>query len=455
MIPLPPLSVAQQRAVTKLSIQRRGIAWHLPGEGKTRIALSTFATLQDEMEWTPPCVCVVVCRRKAFHTWADEVEACEFPWVIDSFEKGEAGYVHDDAPTIWLVSESQIATLQDRILASPYVRMVILDELYLFKSPSAIKNRTARRLAARYPTIGLSGSMMTAGKLDDVYGQSQAVGLDKLISPNYTKFRSDYLMTFNEGGFPTSCARKGAYERIMKCIEPWTDIHFPTTSERAIHESIIRVLPTKQQKGLVEELRESFEAEKFGYESDSALAVGVKLQQISNGWFKSSDGTISEFPSPKIERLRELVAELLEAGQRCVVWCAFQHDVKMLARILPFATLQMSGVSPLDVDALRSGKYPVVLATEGSGSSINDFANIPYAIYFSQTVKWFDLQQSQLRHSRKSSLHKEVYCYFLHTIGTFDAHIFDLVKRSKGAEGSLINHGVLAQFFEEQQTNGR
>lgn len=442
---LPSLHPAQERARVRFSEGGgRGIAWHKVGEGKTRIALTTFATLQKSEGWDEPCILVVVTRRKAFRTWEDEIRECGYDWEVTQLGNVMAG----DEATVWLVSEAKLHTEWESIVNNPYVRMVAIDELYLFKSPDSKKNKAARKLGKRYPVVGLSGSIMTAGKLEDVYGQLLAVGLNKVVSPTFTAFRDEYLMSFNDFGVPTWCAKKGAYSKIMQKLQPYIDIHMPTGSERKIHESVVNVDPSPEQRKYFKSLKDLYEAEDFGVETDCAAAAVIKLQQVSNGWIKGNDGVIHEFASPKVERLQVLLEELIAANERCIVWCAFQHDVEMLSRLLPFATLQMSGAHKFDDSAWKTGDAKVVLATEGSGSSINDFAQVKYAIYFSQTFKWLDLQQSMGRTDRKSSEHDECFYYFLHTDKSVDRHVYDTVKNSQGLEQALFNKGELLQWLK-------
>jgi len=443
---LPPLHEAQNRARRRLSERGgRGIVWHKVGEGKTRVALTTFATLQFENDWQPPCVLVVITRRKAFRTWFDEINDCNFNWSVGTLAP-KLG-LDANRPIVWFVSEAMLHKEVEKILHHPYVRMVAIDELYLFKNPQSKKNKAASQLAQRFPTCGLSGSIMTAGKLEDVYGQARAVGIHKLLSPTLTAFRDEYLMSFNEAGYPTWYPKKGSYSKVMDKLADSIDIHMPVGSKRKIHESIINVDPTEHQQQLVHDMRNLFEAEDYGVETDNAAVAVIKVQQISNGWIKSDDGTIHEFESPKVQRLQVLLEELLDAGERVVVWCAFQHDVTYLSKLLPFATLQMSGSHKFDSQDWKAGKAKVVIATEGSGASINDFAQVKYAVYFSQSFKWLDLQQSMGRTDRKSSQHEECYYYFLHTARTLDRHVYDTVKNSRGLEEALFRKGEVRQWL--------
>lgn len=454
-----PLHDEQHRACTKfVNNGGRGIAWHKVGQGKTRIGLTVVATLQQLREWKPPCILVVVCRRRAFHTWRNEIEECQLGYFVQEWNpKGPMDF-EDAMPTVWLVSIDQVKHLR----RNPYIRAVIIDELHMFKNPKSDRSKAAQMLAARYPTTGLSGSIMTASNISDVYGQAMAVGLHKTISPTWTQFRTEYMMSINMGGkFPTTCARRGAYNKIMSKLSPYVDVFWPEKNERRIHESILKVPITPEQRALYKELKDTWEIDNI--EINNALTIGIKTQQISDGWVKLKekvgldlDGRdvhrewVREVPANKVEYLIGLMEEIIESGNKCIVWCAFKEDITYLAPRLPFATLQMSGDEPLDVKAWASGKFDAVVATQGSGSSINDFAQVPYGIYYSQSFKWTDLQQSQGRHDRKSSQHSDCYFYYLHTQGSLDKHIYDTVKESQGLEKALIDKGELAQWLKQQ-----
>jgi hypothetical protein len=80
----------------------------------------------------------------------------------------------------------------------------------------------------------------------------------------------------------------------------------------------------------------------------------------------------------------------------------------------------------------------ICLATEASGSSVNHFAQVPYAIYFSQDTKWHSLQQSAGRHTRRSSQHTVAYNIFLHTEKFLDAQVYYTVRTSQQSERSFI-----------------
>ena len=72
--------VEQRRAHDKLVDARGGLILHRVGTGKTRIAIEVFATLQKELKWSPPCICLVICRRAAFNDWRNEIRKLSYDW---------------------------------------------------------------------------------------------------------------------------------------------------------------------------------------------------------------------------------------------------------------------------------------------------------------------------------------------------------------------------------------
>lgn len=82
----------------------------------------------------------------------------------------------------------------------------------------------------------------------------------------------------------------------------------------------------------------------------------------------------------------------------------------------------------------------VAIATEDCGVSFNHFKDCALAIYYSMTFKWLSLQQSKGRTDRKDSKHSTCKYLFLQTRGSMDAHIYNVVNKSRSSEQELINN---------------
>ena len=155
-----PLNDLQRQAAHLFSEERGGIAWWRVGQGKTRIAIATFLfyPLKNVTSHF-----VVFARPESFDDWRNEATVMGLEperLIIRSYAQ--------------LQAQGAEATVRD-ICSDGRVAMVCFDELYLFKNPKARRSEMAHNIAKVKPCIGLSGSIMTARRLEDVYGQAWAI----------------------------------------------------------------------------------------------------------------------------------------------------------------------------------------------------------------------------------------------------------------------------------------
>jgi hypothetical protein len=240
----------------------------------------------------------------------------------------------------------------------------------------------------------------------------------------------------------------------MEKMASFTSVWMPKKGERERVESILKVRPTEEQLAYLKELKETMAIE-GKFELSNALSIVQKGQQISNGWLKGEDGGVEYFPSNKVDRCVALIQELLASDQKqVVVWCAYRQDIARLRTALDeegggttdrIATMQ-SGET-FDAEGWTKGKYAICLATEASGSSVNHFAQVPNAIYFSQDFKWLNMQQSQGRTDRASSEHPICFYTFLHTEKTPDSRVYYTVKGAAASERSFIHQFDVAAWL--------
>lgn len=436
----------QQAAHDKLVAENGGIVWMNVGEGKTRVALMAGANIAQDSGHP---VVLVIARRAAFYDWQQEIATLQLDADVLEIEE----FLFDinfkyNKTTFILVSEGMLLNIviQSKIQlleAHNHIGCILVDELWLFKNPKSQKHLMLRPWTLAHPTIGLSGSIMTARDMVDIFGQVAAVGRMKQLAHSLTRFRETYQTGIGSGVYMSYYPKPKAYQKIMEKIEPFVYIHMPKVSERKTRTNILKVLPSKQQLAYFKELKETAAID-GKFELVNMANVVQKAQQISNGWFQDARGRYHHFDSPKLDRTIALVEEILQQDTKVVIWCAFKHDIIVLRSALfnsiynklKVATLQ-SGVE-FDHKLWARKDCRICLATEASGTSINHFAQVPYGIYFSQDFKWTSLQQSQGRHTRRSSLHETAYFTFLHTEKSLDAQVFYIVRHAASSEASFI-----------------
>lgn len=429
----------QSEALAMLRRENGGAVWAKVGTGKTSVALLWFASLAKSFT-TPKFV--VVCRRQAFYDWREEVAKLELDFGVLEADCAEDFYLQRQRrPVIFLISHGQIQKLEET-LADPRVTACCFDEGFLYKNPSTAHSKSANRISKAVSNSSiLSGSLMTARDVTDIYGQLYAINRHETLAPNLTSFRSKFLIRFqigSTGRFDFS-SQKDANKRIISKVSRFCYRYFPKGGRQEQH-IIRRIPPTKRQAKLVGELKNIFLLD-YGEESiqiKNTPSLIAKCQQISDGCIKMATEWF-DVESSKLAYLLGLVAEILSEGGRIVIWCAFRKTVKVILQGLQKekGVYSLVGGSKFDsINWLRNGR--ICVATVGSGSSVNHFKNCQYAIYYSMDFKWINLQQSRGRTNRSDSKHLSCIYYYLFTIGSLDEMVYHIATNSMTEEKQLI-----------------
>lgn len=466
------LTLRQLHAACKLG-DRGGAVWHKVGTGKTRITYKWFATIaKAEKKRGYPCTFLVVCRREAFGDWQEESNKCGLGWEIQSIESNDdfGNILSPSANCVYLISHGMLAKALDGLIDyASYIDGIAFDEGYLYKNPTTKHCKAANKLAKSVGRASiLSGSMMTARNLSDIYGQLYAINRHEVLGRTFTEFRSTYqheLRIGNSGG-RRYASRRGAAQKIARAIRGCSTIYFPTNNQRRVVE-IPRTLPASEaQTDAFTKLKEEYWLRLKGKELEirNAPSLIIKCQQISDGFIqmhgKTESGTdkskgLITVPSLKLSYLISQVEELLTCGEKIVIWCAFRESVRLVLQALQKAFPEVGvfafvGGQKFNRDGWnKNGR--ICVGTEASGSSVNFLKDCSYAIYYSMGFGWRDLQQSQGRTNRHDSLHSTCYYYFLHTKGSMDSHVYNIVRASSLEEKNLILLGAAQQWLTIKQ----
>ena len=450
------LDETQTRAMRKALAHKRVIVWHRQGEGKTRIAVGLFALMQKVLRSKRNPLMVVVTRKPAFYGWAIEVEEkCGLQWCVREYNGGKNWSV--SRPTILLVSHGILAKAFEILQTFP-IDLLVYDELYLYSNPRSQRSVAAGRLSDCFDrVVGLSGTVLPNTDNLAIYGQAHAVGLAPLLARSVTAYRSKYQVyskvRMGSKSVPQFSNRAGWRDEVFGKLGDHVDVHFPKEPRRIEHD-IKRVELTARQKQLIKQLKSEFyaEIEEAGFTLDTKMAteIAIRSSQIANGWVANKQGDTVEFPSPKAELLLACLEDDVAAGHRVLVWCGFRHDLEYLARRWSGKALFLRGGDVFDVRAWELGKYPVVFATMASGASVNHFAQVQTAYYFSYGNRWLDYDQSVRRTNRKDSKHDTCRYLHFHADGSLDRHNYDSLTLKGREEKQFISKGAVLQWLRER-----
>jgi hypothetical protein len=449
------LTPRQNKTAYRLHRRNGGAVWWRVGTGKTRITFKWFALVAKDCKVLPRFI--VVCRREAFADWEDEMKRCELPWRTWTVECEDDLYdIKTTKPVVYLISHGMLDKLSHAIAESgSMIQAICYDEGFLYKNSQTKHCKAANRISKGVGRAAiLSGSVMTARNLEDVFGQLYAINRHAVLARTLTDFRSQYMFKFQiapnrESQAAKWVAARGAVELVSTRIVPVSSIYFPTNNQRRAVSIVRSIEPTRDQLAAFDSLRNFFEIELKGrvVEFKNTPSIIIKCQQVSDG-FVHLENTTTRISSAKMDYLLSAVSELLLCGEKVVIWCAFQHSVNLILQSLQkkmpsVKAYGMHGGKPFDIAGwYRNGQ--VAVATVGSGSSVNHFRHCAYALYFSHSFKWLDMQQSMGRTDRHDSKHQTCFYYYLQTKQSLDSLVYQRVFSSKKKEEEFITKSVNA-----------
>lgn len=429
------LNENQTKAVDKLAKAGRGICWWRIGEGKTRIALAWASLLCSDNN----SKALVVCSPNAVRQWMDEANLC--------------GFSRLEFLSYGVLQTSQADSVIYHMLKDTTIKCAIIDELWLFKNVKALRSQKVHKISAALPTLGLSGSLVTARNIEDLFGQAYAVSIERNLCSSLTKFRTQFCVSAPSfGGGLRYWAAAGALETIQKRLAPFVDIYFPPP-ERAAKLIPITVNPTEQQQEHLTRVKEEYftTLDSGDLEIKNAAVLISKIQQISDGAVIDSCGNVASVQSSKLSRTIELLDQLSDAGERPIVWVAFKASLDLLASRLGKKATTLSSHTEFDFKGWKQKKYNFCIATIGSGASLNDFTETQYAIVYSAPYNHRAVQQAFGRTNRKGSPHQVAYYYLMQTDQTVDESVYRNLKLTSDIERSIISTSaqVIQQYMNK------
>jgi SNF2 family DNA or RNA helicase len=174
------LSPKQREAFELLSRDENlgGLAFWRVGTGKTRLAIAAALHALEQSSVKANMI-AVVCRRAAFYDWRQEIATLQLNYETPEIEDLSSATEVFNLESFVLVSdgllrnENTVATLQ-RLIDIDFLGGVIVDEGYLYCNPTSQRSKGLNKITRQLPTVVVSGSIMPARDLTQIYGQAVA-----------------------------------------------------------------------------------------------------------------------------------------------------------------------------------------------------------------------------------------------------------------------------------------
>ena len=451
---------------TPFDYQLDGIKWLLdnpncllldpPGLGKSiqTIYLAEELKAQENYEH-----CLIICGINSLkNNWRKEIQKHSTEQCIIVGEKinskGKVSYtsIKDRAEQLYNKIDEyfvilNIESLRDNLIIDAIKNsqnkfdLILFDEVHRAKSPSSQQGKNLLKLTSvgkRH--VGMTGTLLLNSPLD-AYVPLRFIGKEKSTWTNYKNFYCVISQQFGHNyisGYKNINILKDEIEscslrrdKKLLNLPPKTIIpEFVDMDDNhsKFYENIIN--------GIVDEV------DKVTISEKNLLGMVVRLRQATSA--PSVLSTKDIIPT-KLERACDLVQEIVESGEKVVIFSSFKEPLYILNEklkeynpLLGTGDLQDNEVSD-NIDKFQEDdKYKVFLGTTQKMGTGITLTAASYAIFIDTPWTWSDFEQCCDRIYRIGT-EKPVIIYDLICTGTIDERVWNIINRKKDIADYIID----------------
>ena len=321
--------------------------------------------------------------------------------------------------------------------------MIILDEGHVCKSPTSIQGKNLLKLSAKYMILA-TGTILMNSPLD-AYVPLKWIGADRSTYTNFKFYYCNFTGQFNNIllGYRNMDILKDQLEDVsLRRTKDLLDLPEKTVITEYVDMN-------DKQHSFYDNIKEGIiqQVDKVKMSTASLLAMVTRLRQATAC---PSILTTENIPSSKIERASDLAKQIIENGDKVVIFSTFKDSLYELEKEFNGVDYVVchGDVSDSDINILKNrfqedDNCKVMLATwQKMGTGITLTA-ASYAIFLDTPWTNAVFLQAQDRIHRIGSK-KPVFIYNLVCKDTIDERVLELVE-SKGAISDYVVDDIITE----------
>lgn len=344
--------------------------------------------------------------------------------------------------------------------------VIIFDEIHYVKNSTAKRSKLCTRLAeqAQY-RLGLTGTPILKNS-QDMFGIFRTMDLGKTFGTNVYVFQAKYLIDKNARNphvtFPAWIDNPKTYVELNEKI--YAKSLRKLKSECLDLPDLIKMVRFvdwgAKQKKAYDELKRDFltfietrkkDGEPEAVTANLAVVKAVRMLQVASGFVTTDEGVTHEFDDcPRLDMVEELLKEIvIDAGEKCIIWCNYRHNYLMLARVceklkIPhvFITGDQSTNEKRESELAfqKDPKTMVIISNPSAGGSGVNLTAASHSIIYSRGFSLAHALQSEARNHRSGSeIHEKIIKIDLAIKDSLDGQVMEALNNKHQISKDILD----------------
>lgn len=428
--------------------------FHEQGLGKTKIAIDI---VMYWLEKTEIDTVLILTKKQLVHNW--ELEFSNHTYMkpsIISDDKKENFYVFTGPARVIIAHFETINSELERYKLFLRTRniAIIIDESAKIKNPDTLLTKNLFSISSLFKRRIIMTGTPVANRPYDIWAQIYFLDAGKSLGNNFQEFKKDTDLNNKLSSDEELQKRfEKSISEIYKKIESFcvreTKNSGIITLPQKVYENIC-VDFYKKQFELYEKVRKELyleikKDEEIIIDDSSAIVKRLlRLVQITSNP-KLLDESYCGL-SAKEEKLDELLKNIINNGEKCIVWSSFIENINYLcAKYSDYGAVKIHGGMAINdrnksVDKFKTDKYKVLFATPASAKEGLTLTMANHVIFYDRGFSLDDYLQAQDRIHRISQT-KTCYVYNLIINDSVDEWI-DVLLKAKQTAAFLVQGDI-------------
>ena len=453
----------QNEAVNAIRGLEYAAIFHEQGLGKTKIAIDLLLYwLEEKVVDTV----LIVAKKTLVRNWEKELGLHTYMKPKLLSQNRSANYYAFNGPSRLMLAHYEVFKSEQKrfkLFLKTRDVAVILDESAKIKNPHSALTQVFFELAKLFRKRIIMTGTPVANRPYDIWAQIWFLDNGKSLGNNFEEFKRNTDLTNDMAGdHNQQVAFETNVESILSKVSSFSVRETKNSGIIELPEKMVETVSTdweSRQYDLYRQIQKETRAvivkEGIPKEdiSDDVLKRLLRLVQVASNPLLIDDSYVAT--PGKHESLIDIISEIANNNEKCIVWSSFIKNVDWLESVLKtYGCRKVHGQMNIDrrnsvIEAFMSDeKVRILVATPGAAKEGLTLTVANHVVFYDRTFSLDDYLQAQDRIHRISQM-KKCYVYNLIMRDSIDEWV-DILLKSKQLAAQLAQGDISLEYYQSQ-----